>query len=103
MSLCMYSQHMHAERARACCGCRLPSTAGNPLILYAGMARTMKSRAYRRLYIASKPVRCFPLQAQGLELGVICEIVLSKGQLHVAALQSRTSSPFRYAVMHFSQ
>ena len=61
--------------------------------LYAGMARMWKRKAYPRLYVAGEPVCGFPLQAQGLELGVICKVVLSKGQLHIAALQSQTLPP----------
>ena len=52
-----------------------------------------KRRAYPRLYVAGEPVCGFPLQAQGLELGVVCKVVLSKGQLHIAALQSQTLPP----------
>ena len=61
--------------------------------LYAGMASMWKRKAYPCLYVAGEPVCGFPLQAQGLELGVVCKVVLSKGQLHIAALQSKTSPP----------
>lgn len=42
---------------------------------------------HRCLNAACKPVGGLPLQPQGLELGDICEVVLYKSQLDVAALQ----------------
>ena len=100
---CLHKQHAGRYYASGASGCmlkeqqldvgaRLPSNGEQSELQdsVCGMAGMWKSRAYRCLYVASKPVCGLPLQAQGLEFGVIREIVLSKGQLHIAALQSRT-------------